>query len=172
MCIEKYQLEQCSKYRVSQKTARLLIDCNLTFNSPKLLSDGSFWISWNKVEVGISNWVWIMTCLIDASLVCTWWARGLLSSKDYRSISSSLWPGSRMLKLEIGILPSFTCTFSFLAQIWSKYWNRKIKCFLLRSLQFWCFFDSGHAQNRWFVQEEKASWSFDSLFGFIIVRYN
>ena len=50
--------------------------------------------------------------------------------------SSDLWRGSRKLILEISILPSFRNAYVFLSQVWFKYWNREVKSFQLKILQF------------------------------------
>ena len=87
------------------------------------------------------------------------------------SYSSDLRHGSRILFLEISILPSFRNASVFLDQVWWKYWSREVKSFWFKISQFWYIFVSAHALKRWYVQEEMASWSFDLLYGFITVKY-
>ena len=43
--------------------------------------------------------------------------------------SSDFWQTSRILILEISILPSFRNANVFLDQLWLKYWNREVKSF-------------------------------------------
>ena len=52
------------------------------------------------------------------------------------NISRDLWQGSRILLLEFSILPSFRNANVFLDQVWFKYWNRGMKSFWFKILQF------------------------------------
>ena len=50
--------------------------------------------------------------------------------------SGGLLQGSRMLILEISTLPSFRNAYVFLYQVWFKYWNREVKSFRFKIIQF------------------------------------
>ena len=57
------------------------------------------------------------------------------SSKRKRD-TGGLSQGSRMLILEISTLPSFRNAYVFLYQVWFKYWNREVKSFRFKIIQF------------------------------------
>ena len=93
------------------------------------------------------------------------------SNQPNKQFSRDLWQEFRMLLLELSSLPSFRNVNVFPDQVWSKYWNREVKSFWFKILQFWYIFVSAHELKRWFVQEEMANWSFNLLYCFMTVKY-